>query len=492
MNPMITLKPRLLKPLTSVLLASLVADCTVGPDYERPPTNVPPEFRSQIGPSGTNSFADLGWQYVFQDRALQQLIAEGINNNYDLQIAVERIKQARELVDVARSEGLPQLGYQAFGGGEKAVVQNVNSVGSVTYSVFGGLINAAWEIDVWGRIRRSTEAAKANLYQQEDIRRGVMLTVVTQLAAGYYQLLELDRQLEIAKESVAAYKKTLSLFTDRYKAGKDSELPVARSQAAYDLARSNISVLTRLITQQENALSVLAGVQPGPIARGRLLTEQIMPPTPLGSTTDLLRRRPDILAAEQGMIGANAQIGVAVANFYPVIGISALGGGEGIGLGGTVHGFSFWNAALDAAGPIFTGGRLEAEYRNRQAFWDETIAEYRKTILGAFQETSDALIAQQTLVRQREDLEHQVKSLRQSIDLSLIRYDGGRASYFEILEAEQQFYPAEYQLSETRRDQLLAVVNLYKALGGGWQPETRPVKEAAAYVPVRPTRAGAP
>jgi multidrug efflux system outer membrane protein len=486
------LKPRSLKALTSIFLASVVADCTVGPDYERPATNVPPEFRSQIGPSGTGSFADFGWSYVFQDPALRQLITEGINNNYDLQIAVARIEQARQLVDVARSEGLPQLGYQAFGGGEKAVVQNVGTVGAVTYSVFGGLINAAWEIDVWGKIRRSTEAAKANLYQQEDIRRGVMLTVVTQLAAGYYQLLELDRQLEIAKESAAAYKKTLDLFTDRYNAGKDSRLPVTRSQANYDLARSNISVLTRLITQQENALSVLAGVQPGPVARGRRLIDQSMPPTPLGATSDLLRRRPDILAAEQAMVGANAEIGVAVANFFPVIGLSAFGGGEGIGLAGTVHGFSFWNAALNATGPIFTGGRLEAEYRDRQAFWDETIAEYRKTILGAFQETSDALIAQQTLVRQREDLERQVRSLQQSVDLSFIRYDGGRATYFEILEAQQQLYPAEYQLSETRRDQLLAVVNLYKALGGGWQPEVKPVKEAAAYVPVRPTHAGGP
>lgn len=485
--------------LTSVLAVLLpvlvVADCTLGPDYKRPEAAVPETFRLQPDQSGVNSFADTASSYVFEDKALQTLIAEGLQNNFDLQIAIARIKQARELVQVARSEGLPQLGYQAFGGGEKAIVQGTTSDGTATYSAFGGLLNAAWEIDVWGRIRRTTEAARADLLAQEDVRRGVMLTLVSDLAAGYYQLIELDRELAIANESVANYKKTFDLFNDRYKAGKDSELPVARTQAAYNSAVANTSGLTRQIAQQENALSVLVGVPPGPIARGHILIEQVMPATPLGSTTDMLRRRPDILEAEQNMVSANAEVGVAVANFYPVIGLSALGVGQGVGIGGTVTGFGLWSAALSATGPIFTGGRLEALYHNRQAFWDETVAQYRKTILTAFQETSNALVAQQTLVKQRDNLETQVKALRHSVDLGLIRYDGGRASYFEVLEAEQQLYPAEYALAETQRDQLIAVVNLYKALGGGWNTSpNEPLQKQASATPRsgQPVVAGEP
>ena len=298
-----------------------------------------------------------------------------------------------------------------------------------------------------------------------------MLTLVSDLATGYFRLLELDRELAIAQESVGTYGQTLDLFTDRFKAGKDSELPVQRSQALYQNAQANISTFKRLITQQENALCVLAGRAPGPIARGRLLTEQTLPRTPVGETTALLKRRPDILAAEQTMVNANAEVGVALADFYPKIGLSALVGGNGVTFGNGVAGFGLWGLALSAAGPIFTGGRLQAIYHQRQAFWDETVAEYRKTILTAFQETSDALIAEQTLVKQRESLEGQITALRQSQSTAKLRYDNGRASYFEVLEAEQELYPAEYQLAQTQRDQLLAVVSLYKALGGGWNLE---------------------
>lgn len=451
-----------------ILPALAVADCTVGPDYSRPEAAVPQQFRFQIGPSEANSLADLAWWNVFQDKALQELITTALQNNYDLQIAIARIKQAREVVAEVKSQALPQVGYDVTAEGETAVVPGHDSVATATYGLFSGLFNVAWEFDVWGRIRRQTEAAKANLLGQEDIRRGVMLTLVSDLAAGYFQLVELDRELAIANESVAAYTKTFNLFNDRFHFGKDSELPVTRSRAALESATANISTLTRQIGQQEDALSILAGLPPGAIRRGRALTEQVMPPTPVGLTTELLRRRPDILAAEQNMVAANAQIGVAVANFYPTVGLSALAGADGVVLGSGVHGFGVWAAALSAAGPIFTGGRLEAQYRQQQAFWDETVAQYRKTILGAFQDTADALIAQRTLVRERENLQTQVKSLRHSIELALLRYDAGRASYFEVLEAEQQLYPAEYEVARTQLNQLVAVVNLYKALGGGW------------------------
>ncbi|MBV9994320.1 MAG: efflux transporter outer membrane subunit [Caulobacteraceae bacterium] len=453
----------------TVSMAALLAACTVGPDYKRPEVAAPTQFRAQVAPADAQSIADLPWWGVFDDKALQKLIAQALANNYDLAGAVARIEQARALVGVARSEREPQLGYQAYAEAGRTTVQGQRSVSAVTLGAFGGLLNAAWEFDVWGRIKRSTESAQANLLAQEDVRRGVLLSLVTDVAAGYFRLIELDRELAIAEDSSRVYGKTLDLFTDRFKAGKDSELPVHRTQAAYDSANANTAAIRREIEQQENALSVLLGASPQAIERGRLLTDQVTPATPVGATTDLLLRRPDILQAEQVMVGANAEIGVAVANFYPRVGLSALAGGVGAGVASNFYGFGVWNVAAGVAGPILTGGRLEAIYDQRRAFWDETVARYHKTVLVAFQETSDALVAQQTLAKQKTALESQIQALQHSVDTALLRYDSGRAAYFEVLEAEQQLFPAQAALAQTQRDQLLATVNLYKALGGGWK-----------------------
>jgi multidrug efflux system outer membrane protein len=460
---------RLLLAAAPLVLAS---GCVMGPNYTQPAVNVPPTFRDQVEPAEAASIADLPWWGVFNDKPLQALITDALHQNYDLQVAVSRIEQARDIVAQAQSEGSPQFGYNLGAAGQETITTGQHSAASATYGTFGGVLSAAWEFDVWGRIKRSTEAAQANLLGQQDIQRGVMLTLVTDLAAGYFRLLELDRELAIAQNSVASYTQSYDLFNDRFKAGKDSELPVQRTQALLKNSEANIATLKRQIAQQENALCVLAGRTPGPIERGRLLTDQTLPPSPVGETTALLKRRPDILAAEQTIVNANAEVGVAMANFYPTIGISALVGGNGVTFGSGVQGFGLWSLAASAAGPIFTGGRLKAIYHQRQAFWDETVSEYRKTILTAFQETSDALVAQQTLVKQRENEEAQIAALQQSLSIAKLRYDNGRSSYFEVLEAEQQLYPAEYSLAQTQRDQLLATVSLYKALGGGWQVET--------------------
>ena len=441
----------------------------VGPDYKRPDPAPVEEFRSQIGPAENASLADLPWWAVFKDPQLQQLVAEALARNYDLQLAVARIDQARSLVWVAASPFYPQAGYQAFAGRERIFLPVESGNGNLTYNAFGALLNATWEIDIWGRIRRSTEAARANLFAQEDVRRGVMLALVSDVATGYFRLLELDRELAIAQESSKTYKETLDLFTQRFQFGRDSKLPVERAQAAYDSSAANIAILRRAIVQQENALSILLGVYPKEIERGIELTAQSMPNAPVGLTTDLLQRRPDIMQAEQTMIGANAEIGVAVANFFPRVGLTALYGGQSANIGDVFESsFSIWNIAGGFAGPLFQGGRLIESYYAQQAFWNGTIAQYRQTILVAFQEVSDALIAQQTLIDQRAAFAHQVGALREAVDLSLLRYTAGRASYFEVLEAEQLLFPAEDALAQTQRDQLLAVVDLYKALGGGW------------------------
>jgi multidrug efflux system outer membrane protein len=457
-----------LRWLKVALPALVIAGCTVGPDYKAPQVTVAPTYRDQPAQPSAASLADAPWWTVFDDKALQGLLAEALANNLDVQVAVTRVDQARALVGVARSEALPQIGYQAFVAGERSAAPG-SPAGALTYATYGGLINAAWELDVWGRIRRSTEAARANLMAQEDIRRGVMLTLVSDLAASYFRLIELDRELAIARQSADDYKKNVRLFTLRYEAGRDSRLAVDRAEAAYQASRDRIAQLTLLIGQQENVISILVGAFPRGIERGRTLVDQSLPQSPLGQTTDLLKRRPDILEAEQRMVQANAEVGVAQADFYPTIGLSALAGGQGLNLDKAEGaGFGIWNAAASLAGPIFTGGRLTETLRQRRAQWDESVVQYKSTILTAFKETSDALIAQRNLVDRRAALQDQVEALRHAVQLSMDRFDAGRASYFEVLEAEQQLYPAEYTLAQTQGDQLVAVVNLYKALGGGW------------------------
>jgi multidrug efflux system outer membrane protein len=448
----------------------VLSSCVTAPENRRPEIAQPNDVRFQITQADATSFADLAWWDVFKDPALQALIGAALTNNNDLQVATTRIEQARELVGVARSQALPQVGYDAHGAATKRPADDQGAVGSGSYWSGVGLLNAAWELDVWGRIRRATEAARAHMFQQEEIRRGIMLTLVSDVASGYFRLLELDRELAIAQESQATFGKTHELFSLRFQAGRDSRLPVERAKAALDESTAQVADIQREIGQQENALSILTGAYPGPIPRGVVLTAQELPPqTPVGLTTDLLRRRPDIRAAEQGMISANAQIGEAIANFYPRIGLSAILGILGLAGAGPLNGTSgFWSGGLEIAGPIFTGGRLESLYRNRKAYWDETVAQYRQTILVAFRETSDALIAQQKLAQERAALETKVEASRQSVDLALQRYHGGRASYFEVIEAQQQLFPAEDELAKVQQAQLLAVVSLYKALGGGW------------------------
>lgn len=457
---------------SSTVLASIVmfAGCTVGPDYKKPEVAIPHEFREQTGASNTASIADLPWWDTFQDKALQELISEALANNYDLKMAVSRIEQARALVDVTRSGGLPQIGYNATGGSDKAITVQEDSVGDVRYNRLGGSLNALWELDVWGRIRHTTEASMANLLAQQDVYHGVILTLVSDIATNYFQLLELDRELAIAQESSDTYKRMVNLFSDRLEAGKDSELPVHRGQAAYNSSIATIAFLKQQITLQENVISILLGGYPKAIKRGHILTEQVLPETPLGTTTDILQRRPDIMQAEQAMVAANAEIGVAVANFYPTFSLSALLGIEGVEVSDEFSKLHISNALGNITGPIFTGGRLQAIYRQRQAFWDEAVTQYKKTVLTAFKETSDALAAQKNLVNRRDGLQKQVEALRRAMDISLLRYDGGRSSYFEVLEAQQLLFPAEAELAQTQRDQLIAVVNLYKSLGGGWKP----------------------
>jgi multidrug efflux system outer membrane protein len=358
---------------------------------------------------------------VFGDPTLQELVRRTLAGNYDLQSAVARVDEARAQVGVAASDLYPHIGYQGSAEREKILTPGFPST---TFNIFQGAFNVAWEIDLWGRIRRATEAARAQFLATEEVRRGVVVTLVSDVATDYFALLELDRELAIAHESAETYQRTLDVFTRRYVGGTDTKISTSRAEANLQSSLANIAALGRQITQQEDALSVLLGTNPAPVERGMPLVAQATPVTPPGLTTDLLRRRPDIRQAEQNMINASAEVGVAVANFFPTVGLSALYGNSGSKIGNVFrNGASVWNIAANVSGPLFQGGRLIESYRAQQAFWDETIAQYRATIVEAFREVADALAAEAGLAKQRRAQEAQVVALQEAVRLSLLRYE---------------------------------------------------------------------
>lgn len=478
--PIGSFSPRLcasvLKNSTILLLLHFLAGCAVGPDFVKPEPEMPAEFRSEMAPAEAASFADQPWFDVFHDEYLRTHVDTALANNYDLAVAAARVEQALQTVGVARSEIFPQVGYQGAAQRGKSFLgpQSDNQ----TFNTFLGTFNLAWELDVWGRIRRATEAAEATLYATEDVRRGVVLSLVSAVAAAYFTLQELDLELEIARRTTESFSETLALFTRRYQGGVDSLLSVQRAKAARAQAAAAIPQLQQAIVQQENAISILLGQPPGPIARASLMTRDALPVlTPPGLPSELLRRRPDILAAEELIRSSNAQVGVAVANFVPRIGLTSLYGGQSSDLENVVKTPGVvWAIAASMAGPIFQGGQLTSAYRAQVADWEATKASYANTVITALTEVANALIARQKLEEVREEQIVQVDALRESVRLALLRYNGGLSTYFEVLEAQQQLFPAELSLAQTDRDRLLAVVDLYRALGGGWQANDTPVE----------------
>lgn len=449
----------------------LTGCAAIGPNYQRPPLTPPETYRNQMTAPEATSFADLPWWDVFQDAALKALVEEAVTTNYDLRIATTRIEQARARAGVAHAEFFPQIGYRGAIGRARGASQSfVGIPGGIEDNIFSGLLDMAWEIDVWGRIRRSNEAALAELFASAEFRRGVVLSLVSEIAQTYFELRELDLELEIAKRTTESFQKTLDLFTKRLELGAASKLETARAEAALSLTASTIPNLERRITAKENQLSILLGRNPGPIARGAVLTEQMVTPqTPPGLPSQLLERRPDIRFAEQLLVSANAQIGVAQANFFPRIGLTSLYGGASSDIENVVKGTgNIWAVTGQLAGPIFQGGRLYENYRGAVAQWEGAKLQYQQSVITALQEVSDALTNQQKLAEVQKNLERAVAALQESVRLSTLRYTSGLAEYFEVIEAQQQLFPAENALAQTRRDQLTAVVQLYRALGGGW------------------------
>jgi len=447
----------------------LLTACAVGPRYERPDVEVPERYRAAVAPDAAASFADLPWWEVFEDPALQELLAASLTDNWDLQIALQRSEQARQQVTGTRSALLPQIGY---GGSAQRARYPITALAGPQqrFTRFFAGLNAAWEIDLWGRIRRATQAARADMLATEANQRGVILSLVSQVATLYYQLLELDAELRIANEASAAFADTLELFDRRFELGVSSKLAVARAAAAHADAQAWIPAIQREIAAVENQLNTLQGKLPGSVERGQPLQDQHLPVVPPGLPSKLLERRPDVQQAEQGVVAANAQVGVAIGNFLPRIGLSALWGGTSKDLSDLTKGSAnIWNLAGEVAGPLFQGGLLYSQYKARQAAWEEARARYEQTALVAFAEVSDALTARQYLADERKAQQERSEQLRLAVHLSLARYEQGLADYFEVLEAQQDLYPALMNLAQTRYNELRAVIVLYGALGGGWE-----------------------
>lgn len=459
--------------LFCLVLAGMIllqAGCAVGPDYKRPPMASPAGYRDESS-KATNSMGDLPWWEVFHDTHLQALVRTAITNNYDVRIAAARVEQARAMVAEARSQLFPQVNYNgAVGRGKNVGLANTPEPGTGIGSVMAAYGTASWEIDLWGRVRRMTEAARAQFFATQEAQRDVRISLIAQVAQDYFQLLELDRQLSIAREATNSYGESYKIFSERLQGGVASKLETSTASALLDSFAATIPDLQRQIQQTENQLSVLLGTNAGPVVReGSVLEEQMVPEVPAGLPSALLERRPDIREAEQSLRAANAQIGVAKANFFPQLSLTGLLGKASPDLAMMTSGATTaWSAAAGLTGPIFQGGQLRAQYREAKAVRDQYALQYQQTVLYAFQEVSDALVARQKLAETRTHQENAVTAYKEALRIAIERYRQGQSSYYEVLEEQQLLFPAENTLAQTQLNQLTAIVQLYRSLGGGW------------------------
>ena len=452
-------------------LALFLTGCAVGPEYQRPPLSPPSAFRSG-GAVSTNSFADLPWWQVFHDQTLQSLIQTALTNNYDARIAVTRIAQAQAILGETRGQFFPQVNYAALAGrGKNVGAGSTPSPTGITGGAYSADINASWEIDLWGRIRRLNESARAQLLASEEAQRDVTISIISQVAQQYFQLLALENQLEIAKKSTNSFGQSLAIFSQRLQGGVASKLETSSAEALMHSAAATIPEFARQIALAEDQLSVLLGQNPGPILLGdSVLEKQLAPEVPPGLPSALIERRPDIREAEQQLRSANAQVGVAKADFFPQLNLTALFGKVSPELSAfTSGGATAWGIAAGLSGPIFHGGQLRAQYRQAMAAREQFALQYQSAVLHAFQEVSDALIAREKLTEVRVEQAQAVEAYQVALDTAMKRYQSGNASYYEVLLQQQQLFPAENSLVQTRFNQLLAVVQLYRTLGGGWQ-----------------------
>ena len=460
------------KLLAAIVGSALLVGCMVGPKYHRPVVETPNAFRDPAEnpqlQAQVASYADLPWWQVFQDPKLQELIRTALKQNYDLQLATERINASRAQLAIARSSLFPQVSGNAnFNGGKENLEQSRFNFLTLT-------ADAAFQLDFFGKLHRANEAARAQLLATEDARQVVALTLVSDVATDYFTLLQLDLQLAITRETVNTQTDSVKLTQLRLEHGVATKLDVLQAQQVLDTANAQIPDLERQIAQEEDGLSILLGNYPQDITRGIPLVEQTLPPeVPAGVPSSIIERRPDIREAEQILIAANADIGVAKAQFFPQISLTG-GGGGAFGRSSVFSSLmttqlGIWSYGGQVSQPIFTGGALKGNLHLAESEHQQALIAYRQAIQQAFGDVSDALIGYQKLHQVRMRQQDSVADLQETVRISTLRYKGGTTTYLEVLDGQRSLYGAELTLAAARGDEYRSLVQLYKALGGGWR-----------------------
>jgi multidrug efflux system outer membrane protein len=453
-------------------LALLLTGCTVGPKYKRPQLAVPDVYRGLAAAADKANPASVGdekWWTVFQDEQLQALIREALAENYDVRIAAARVLQAQAVVGIRRADQLPTIVGGAAAANER--LSQTKNFPPIETSATSLSLSMAWELDFWGKFRKATEAARAELLASEWTKRAVMTTLVRSVATAYFQLRELDLEMEISKHALASRQDSLRLVKVRASGGVTSMLDVRQSEQLVYEAAGIIPDLERRIEQQENLISILIGKNPEAIPRGKTLLENTFPPTvPAGLPSSLLERRADVQSAEQSLVAGNARIGVAKAAYFPQITLTATAGYQSSALTSLFSGpAGAWNFGGQLVQPIFEGGRLRSGVRFAEAQKEELVLNYQQAIQQAFREVSDALVAYRKDQEVREQQDLLTRSAQDATALSQSRYSGGVTSYLEVLDSDTRYFSAQLTLAQAQLNERLSLVQLYGALGGGWQ-----------------------
>jgi NodT family efflux transporter outer membrane factor (OMF) lipoprotein len=457
----------------ALLAGALVASCTLGPDYKRPVVQPPPTFRG-AQTSTPESLADVKWFDVFRDDTLTGLVSTALKENFELRIAAERVLQARALYGITRADRFPQVDASAAANAlrtsRSGATPGIPSGVSTDVSYLQAGFSLGWEIDVWGRLRRLNEAARAEYLGTEEARRGVITTLVADVSSTYLTLRGLDLELEIAKRTRDAATEGLRLTEARRSRGAASGLDVHQSEQLLYTATGQIASLEREIAQSENALSLLLGHVPEDVPRGRPLDAFQLPPVvPAGLPSALLERRPDIRQAEQQLIAANARIGAAKAEYFPRISLTGFFGAQSRALTSLLSGPAVLaTGTLGATAPIFNAGRTRANVQFTEAAQREAVVNYQRAIYTAFRDVADSLAEHGKTSEQRAQQERLVEALQQSTRLAIERYRGGLDSYLPVLDAQRNLFEGELELAQLRQQELASIVQLYRALGGGW------------------------
>ncbi len=468
------------KPLLVTLLALAASGCMVGPDYVRPPVDTPAAWR--LSEQDARDLANTAWWEQFGDPVLNDLVATALRENKDLMIAAARVEQFAGNYGIVRSGLFPQVGagYEVRRQRDISAVV-VGAGGDETYNSYNAVLNASWEIDIWGRIRRQTEAARAQLMASEEGRRAVILSLVGSVSGAYINLRDLDRQLDIARATAKSRGESYEIFKLRFAGGIISVLELSQNRSQYEEALASIPPLEKAIAQQENGLSVLLGRNPGPIPRGKDIDHLALPAIPAGLPSDLLERRPDIRRTEQDLIAANAQIGAAKAGYFPTISLTGLFGYASTSLSNLFDSQSkVWNYGAPITMPIFTAGAIAGQVQAAEAAQQQALFAYQKAIQEAFREVNDSLVSRDRTREQLKAQRRQVEALQQYAATARLRYDNGYTSYIEVLDAERSLFNVQLQYTQTQQVEFQSMINLYLAMGGGWVNEAEKVASTSS------------